>query len=52
MKKKSIDQPVEAKESQQASTFNDDVLKDLKEIKDLLKIISERIIELKITGGF
>ena len=51
MKKKIIEKPVEA-ESQQASTFNDDILKDLKEIKDLLSIISERILELKITGGF
>ena len=51
MKKKNIEKPVEA-ESQQASTFKGDVLKDLKEIKDLLRIISERIIELKITGGY
>lgn len=39
--------PVEP-ETQQVLNYKD----DLKEIKDLLKVIADKMLELKISGGF
>lgn len=39
--------PVEP-ETQQVLNYKE----DLKEIKELLKVISDKLLELKITGGF
>lgn len=36
----------------EVSTFKEDYKEDLQEIKELLKVIAERLLELKITGGF
>lgn len=36
----------------EVSTFKEDYKKDLQEIKELLNVIAERLLELKITGGF
>lgn len=54
MKKTSKEKtPVETKEeTPQVSTFKEDYKKDLQEIKELLNVIAERLLELKITGGF
>lgn len=48
MKKKSIEQPVEAKESQQVFSYKE----ELKEIKELLQQILECISLLKVNGGY
>ena len=48
MKKKSIEQPVEAKESQQVFSYNEDI----KDIKELLEKILEKISLMKLNGGF
>lgn len=48
MKKKSIEQPVEAKESQQVFSYKEDI----KDIKELLEKILEKISLMKLNGGF
>lgn len=45
--------PVETKEeTPQALKLKDDYKEDIKEIKELLKVIAEQIGKIKISGGF
>ena len=45
--------PVEIKEeTPQALKLKDDYKEDIKEIKELLKVIAEQIGKIKISGGF
>lgn len=45
--------PVETKEeTPQALKLKDDYKEDIREIKELLKVIAEQIGKIKISGGF